>query len=622
MLAPYDLVTVLKANFGHSNFRHNQEEIIRAIMNGENVIAKLPTGGGKSLLYQLPAVLLQKTVVVGPLRALSHDQVNYLTSRNIEARFWDSDQTLEEASSVLSAFKSSKVKILFASPEKLCSQEFVQTMQGVPLDLLVIDEAHLVEEWGNAFRPKYLLMKTIATLLSPKRVLCLSATITPEVTEILKLSFNVRDEFIFKMPLVRRNLVLRCIQTSHETKKEDIFQAVVSNLKKNSPFAGDGVIYCLFRKDTEELATYLTLYSGNQFQCRSFHAGMTTAERLDTEKWFKESSNGVYKVIVATVAFGLGIDKPDVRFVIHATIAQSPERYSQEIGRAGRDGVQSICQTFYCSDDVGLVSSLILSYQVPTKDLTDLVSKLLQVPKVLTPVPCDEKDTFIIQWVLVQLANKGMITFKGFKNKDLSNYDHTPAVIALTAQDKAQVAEEISSRYNELYENRAKSASLMEDFFQQPTCWWQQLLKYFEETCDPCGACGACVGELINRRHLKPVSQDTYDRCLKFVMMEKYKEVFSATGGEFVMGVQFLFGNETVRFKFQELCANKMRDIKKAAKKKGAKTATLPIPFASKSDVEEFFGCLRGTGFTASKVLTDIKTKTGKPPRSRFMYYH
>ncbi|KAI9332507.1 P-loop containing nucleoside triphosphate hydrolase protein, partial [Obelidium mucronatum] len=323
---------------GRSLFRENQLEVIKKVLEGRNVLAKLPTGSEKSLLFQVPGVLLEHTVVVSPLNALSHDQVKYLLLKGVSAAYWESKHKDLETVDIPKAVACSTTKILFFSPEKLCSFQFSSTLSKARIDLLVIDEAHLIDVWGNSFRPKYLQMQTIAAQLKPRSILCLTATATPSTSKALMDSFDIPACQIFQTSMNRSNLILRCTQTRAASKFADIYNAISNNLKLKSTFVGNGIVYCLFRKECEELATFLAMRSESRFKCRYYHAGLTDNERSNVELWFLGSGASTLKVIVATVAFGLGINKPDICYVIHATISQSPERYYQEIGRAGRDG--------------------------------------------------------------------------------------------------------------------------------------------------------------------------------------------------------------------------------------------------------------------------------------------
>ncbi len=341
-MASDDLKVALKKFFGFENFKGNQENIIQNLLNGNNTFVIMPTGGGKSLCYQLPALILEGTaIIVSPLIALMKNQVdairNVSDSENI-AHFLNSSLTKTEISKVKSDIQNGHTKLLYVAPESLTKQEYIDFLTSVNISFFAIDEAHCISEWGHDFRPEYRRLRDIFERISNVPIIALTATATPKVQLDIQKNLNMVDAILFKSSFNRENLYYEI------RPKVDVEKEIIRYIKARD--GKSGIVYCLSRKKVEELAELLNL---NGINALPYHAGLDAATRAKHQDMFlMEDAN----IIVATIAFGMGIDKPDVRYVIHHDIPKSLESYYQETGRAGRDGGEGECIVFYSYKDI------------------------------------------------------------------------------------------------------------------------------------------------------------------------------------------------------------------------------------------------------------------------------
>ena len=321
----------LKQTFGFSQFRPGQEQCVMQLVHGNSSLAVFPTGSGKSLCYQLAALQLPNlTLVVSPLLALIKDQLDFLKQKGIPAGSIDSTLSFEEQQQITADTRSGKIKILMISVERFKNERFRQFIQSVPLSMLVVDEAHCISEWGHNFRPDYLKLPQYRQDLKIPLVLLLTATATKKVKEDMAEKFNIQPEHVVQTGFYRSNLNMDVIPVSESEKKGVLLQHV-------SKQTGPGVVYVTLQNTAVDVAEFLR---SNGVQAEAYHAGFKSENREAIQNRFM---NGQTDVIVATIAFGMGIDKSDIRFVIHYNLPKSIENYSQEIGRAGRDGNASNC---------------------------------------------------------------------------------------------------------------------------------------------------------------------------------------------------------------------------------------------------------------------------------------
>ncbi len=343
MAEKFNLTEQLKKYFGFDTFKGNQEAIIRSLLAGNDTFVLMPTGGGKSLCYQLPSLLMEGTaIVISPLIALMKNQVDAMRNFSEEdgvAHFINSSLSKSAIDQVKSDISSGKTKLLYVAPESLTKEENVDFLKHVKISFYAIDEAHCISEWGHDFRPEYRRIRPIINEIGKAPVIALTATATPKVKMDIQKNLGMTDAAEFKSSFNRPNLYYEVRPKTNNIDK-DIIKFIKQNPDKS------GIIYCLSRKKVEELAEILV---ANGIKARPYHAGMDAATRnANQDDFLKENID----VIVATIAFGMGIDKPDVRYVLHYDIPKSLEGYYQETGRAGRDGGEGQCIAFYSNKDL------------------------------------------------------------------------------------------------------------------------------------------------------------------------------------------------------------------------------------------------------------------------------
>ena len=343
MAEKINLTEQLKKYFGFDTFKGNQEAIIRSLLDGNDTFVLMPTGGGKSLCYQLPSLLMEGTaIVISPLIALMKNQVDAMRNFSEEdgvAHFINSSLSKSAIDQVKSDISSGKTKLLYVAPESLTKEENVDFLKHVKISFYAIDEAHCISEWGHDFRPEYRRIRPIINEIGKAPVIALTATATPKVKMDIQKNLGMTDAAEFKSSFNRPNLYYEVLPKTNNIDR-DIIKFIKQNPEKS------GIIYCLSRKKVEELAEILV---ANGIKARPYHAGMDASTRnTNQDDFLKENID----VIVATIAFGMGIDKPDVRYVLHYDIPKSLEGYYQETGRAGRDGGEGQCIAFYSNKDL------------------------------------------------------------------------------------------------------------------------------------------------------------------------------------------------------------------------------------------------------------------------------
>ena len=371
------MLQTLRDHFGHAAFREGQEKVIRALLEGRSALAVFPTGGGKSLCYQLPALLLDGlTLVVSPLIALMKDQVDALAARGISAARLDSTLTADELSTLYKRLESGAIKLLYIAPERFANEAFRQLVRRLPIGLAAIDEAHCIAEWGHNFRPDYLKLAHILRRLKIPRVLALTATATPKVAREIRKHFRIAAADHIQLSFHRPNLDLRVTQCGAAARKALLAEKLTAS-------GGPAIVYVTRQETAEEVATFLT---NNGFSARAYHAGLPDACRAAAQGSFMAGNTNI---IVATIAFGMGIDKANIRAVFHYNLPKSLENHTQEIGRAGRDGQPAICEMLACGDDLTVLENFIYADTPTPGALENLIGRVLRLGPVFDVSPYD-----------------------------------------------------------------------------------------------------------------------------------------------------------------------------------------------------------------------------------------
>ncbi len=351
----FNPLDTLKTVYGFDSFRPGQERIIDQILKGNSALAVFPTGSGKSLCYQLPALMLDGlTIVISPLIALMKDQVDFLQGKGVKVARLDSSLTAEEARQVYSDVRAGALKLLYVAPERISNERFFAAIEGNSISLMVIDEAHCISEWGHNFRPEYLKLALAAKALKVERVLALTATATPTVVEDIIREFEIKPEAYVNTGFHRPNLFL-CFSPTPASDRLQVLKERLDTIP-----AGPTVIYVTLQKAAEAVAEAL---SAHGYPARAYHAGMKSEQRTEIQDWFMASADGI---VVATIAFGMGIDKSDIRRVFHYNLPKTLENYSQEVGRAGRDGAASHCEVLGSAEDLVVLENFVFG-DTPTE---------------------------------------------------------------------------------------------------------------------------------------------------------------------------------------------------------------------------------------------------------------
>jgi len=357
----------LKKYFGFNEFKNHQESIIQNLLEGNDSFVIMPTGGGKSLCYQLPALMMSGTaIVISPLIALMKNQVDLIRANSTDysiANVLNSTLTKQQVTSVKEDVTNKKTKLLYIAPETLSKNETIKFLKSVKISFLAIDEAHCISEWGHDFRPEYRKIRDIIDQVDPKiKIIALTATATPKVQDDIIKNLKINNSKVFKSSFNRPNLFYE-VRGKSQTTDLDLIKFIKSKSNQS------GIIYCLSRKNTEDLSELLNI---NGIKSLPYHAGLEKKLREENQdKFLKDDCN----IIVATIAFGMGIDKPDVRFVIHYDVPKSIEGYYQETGRAGRDGVVSHCIMYYSDEDANKLEKLLSKKKSSEREIAVMLLK-------------------------------------------------------------------------------------------------------------------------------------------------------------------------------------------------------------------------------------------------------
>lgn len=408
-----DLEAVLKEQFGFDAFREGQEPVIRTLLEGRSASAIFPTGSGKSLCYQLTALLLPGlTLVVSPLLALMKDQIDSLQARGIAAERLDSSLDEEQYRKVTQDIRGGRLKLLFVAPERLGNERFLNLIRQQRISLLAVDEAHCISSWGHNFRPDYLKLAGAAKELKVERVLALTATATPKVSVDMASAFDIAEHDIVNTGFHRPNLELR-VTSCRDAERPAL---LVQRLKERP--AGPTIIYVSLQRHAEEVAAHL-VQAG--FDAKAYHAGMQSEHRVATQEAFM---GGKVPIICATIAFGMGVDKADIRYVYHYHMAKGYESYMQEIGRAGRDGLASICELFACPDDCTALENFVYGDTPDAESIRSIVTELLDSGDEIDLAITDlsrrhDMRQLVVNTLLTRLELNGIIRSEGHYYGDI-----------------------------------------------------------------------------------------------------------------------------------------------------------------------------------------------------------
>ena len=467
------LAHTLSRHFGHTSFRPFQREIIESVLTGTPTLAILPTGGGKSLTYQLPALLLEGvTLVISPLISLIQDQTQELVRKGLPVGRFDSTLSTQQRSQQLSSLRSGEFKLFYTSPESLANPALAVILRQIDVSLIAIDEAHCISDWGHSFRPSYLYLPRIVRSLKPHSVLALTATATRKTASEIRKLFKIKTAHQFSSSHLRPNLEFEVSPCSVEDKDQTLL-AALSN-KGSLP----AIVYAMRQEQCEAIAHTL---SAHGHKARSYHAGLNTKARSQIQNQFL---NDEIDVVVATIAFGMGVDKPNIRSVIHYHLPKSPEGWMQESGRAGRDGLASRCLLLACGDDVIPLENFIQAKVIRERPLTKLIGSLFEQGRTskISPYQTRVQLDFHVSSLDIMLARLEVAGYMKFVGTTWRYIWAWP--VAGGRLDLSQFPKNVRSALEHIFQlgERYDTDLVEADFSVAPVKLWQALLQLKEDS--------------------------------------------------------------------------------------------------------------------------------------------